>query len=233
MAEDDTPAFFFFFFFTCEEDCGLVIFWFPTYGRSAERNAQFHSVSVRSFGQFLFAFLGDGYREKDWKQNGDGTGARAKSVWFIVMISARLLAPRCIQMWLGDKVNLWKMHSILVPLPSAHWNASVNVSFFRLSRSSDRHLATHHHCFFFFVFFFSSLSSSSWKLFFSLKSHPRTDNYPRTTGCSECPCFYSLVYIHPPCAQRGTERKRARVRAVSQPHLPPLPFVRLAVERTY
>lgn len=146
--------FFFFFFFTCEEDCGLVIFWFPTYGRSAERNAQFHSVSVQSFGQFLFAFLGDGYREKDWKQNGDGTGARAKSVWFIVMISARLLAPRCIQMWLGDKVNLWKVHSILVPLPSAHWNASVNVSFFRLSRSSDRHLATHHHCFFFLFFFF-------------------------------------------------------------------------------
>lgn len=72
------------------------------------------------------------------------------SWWF----RRRLLAPRCIQMWLGDKVNLWKMHSILVPLPSAHWNASVNVSFFRLSRSSDRHLATHHHCFFFLFFFF-------------------------------------------------------------------------------
>ena len=102
------------------------------------------------------------------------------------------------------------------PLSPVHWKHECLIFWGVLSRSSDRHLATHQHTIHGSRFFFFIHGLQQFEIVFSLKSHPRSNNYPRTTGFSECPCFYLHLFMFT-CLARA-QRKHA----VSQPHLPPL-----------
>lgn len=138
----------------------------------------------------------------------------------------------CIQMWKSDEVDavnalLSDQSRVSPPLPPppsssfsfVHWNVNVNVLVFwfvSFIRPTPGDTPTHNPHERFFIRELRQI-----EIVFSLKSRPRADNYLRTLGFSECPCFFIYTCLHSraSCAAR----KHDETRAVSHPptcHLP-------------